>query len=140
MPPSLNPMFALDSQARYRPDFRAIRATTDILQFEVCCAGEEHGTPDQAARTVLCVSGEIDLLTSPRLAAAVACALEGGRADVVIDLARVEFIDVTGIRALHGAASQARDVGGNLVLRSPSRAVRRMLGVLDPDGALPVEQ
>jgi anti-sigma B factor antagonist len=135
------PVFALDSQARHRPDFRAARARTDILQFEVCCAGEErHGTLGQAARTVLCVSGEVDLLTSPRLAAAVAGAVTGGLPDVVVDLARVEFIDVTGIRVLESAAGQARDAGGSLALRSPSRAVRRVLDVLDLDRELPVEQ
>jgi anti-sigma B factor antagonist len=135
------PMFALEGQARRRPDFRALRATTDILRFEVCCAGEErHGTLDQAARIVLCVSGEVDVLTSPRLAAAVADTLEGGQPDVVIDLARVEFIDVTGIRVLENAAGQARDAGGSLALRSPSRVVRRMLDLLDLDRALLVEQ
>ncbi len=89
---------------------------------------------------MLCVSGEVDVLTSPRLAAAVADTLEGGQPDVVIDLARVEFIDVTGIRVLENAAGQARDAGGSLALRSPSRVVRRMLDLLDLDRALLVEQ
>ena len=53
---------------------------------------------------------------------------------------RVEFIDAAGIHVLENAAGEARGAGGKLVLRSPSRAVRRMLRVLDLDRALPVEQ
>ncbi len=114
---------------------------TDIPHFEVCCArAERQGTPGQAARIVLCVSGEVDLLTSPRLAAALAGALEQGRPDVVVDLARVEFIDVTGIRVLETAAIRARGAGGGLVLRSPSWAARRMLALLRMAVTLPVER
>jgi anti-anti-sigma factor len=137
----MKPVFLLDSRARPHPDLRCVRATTDNPQFEVCRADQErHGTLDQAARTVFRVSGEVDLLTSPRLAAAIASALQGGRPDVVVDLARVEFIDAAGIHVLENAAGEARGAGGELVLRSPSRAVRRMLGVLDLDRALPVER
>jgi anti-anti-sigma factor len=137
----MKPVFLLDSQARPHPGLRCVRVTTDHLQFDMRRADQErHGTPGQAARTVFRVSGEVDLLTSPRLAAAIASALQGGRPDVVVDLARVEFIDAAGIHVLENAAGEARGAGGELVLRSPSRAVRRMLGVLDLDRALPVER
>lgn len=134
-------MFGVDSQVRRRPGPAGARAAAGIPLFEVCCAGEErHGGPGELARTVLCVSGEVDLVSSPRLAAAVAGALKTGHPDVLVDLARVDFIDITGIRVLVNAARQAREAGGCLVLRSPSRAVRRMLDVLHLAEVLPVEQ
>ena len=104
------------------------------------CAGEESlGPRDPDRQTVLCVSGDVDPLTSPRLAAAVAGALNGRCQRVIVDLAGVEFMDVTGIRVLLDAAGQARKAGGDLLLRSPSRAARRTLELLLPESAMLVE-
>lgn len=121
----MKPVFLLDSQARPHPDLRCVRATTDNLQFEVHRAGQErHGTLDQAARTVFRVSGEVDLLTSPRLAAAIASALQGGRPDVVVDLARVEFIDAAGIHVLENAGGRGaqRRRGAGAAVTEPGSA------------------
>lgn len=133
-------MVALSSQARHRPRSRPARVISDNPDFEVCCVGELRRDPAGQPRAVLCVSGEVDLMTAPRLAAAVGGALQGSRPDVVVDLARVDFIGVTGIRALVTAASDAHRAGGRLVLRSPSVAVLRMLDILQLNGTLPVEQ
>jgi anti-sigma B factor antagonist len=94
------------------------------------------------ARTVIHVAGELDVATSGLLAAAIARALAAaneGRADLVIDLAQVRFIDASGVNVLIHAASSARRTDGVLVLRSPSRAVRRMLDVLRLREVLTVE-
>jgi anti-sigma B factor antagonist len=117
-----------------------MRVITEAPEFEVSCVGEMHPDAPGRRRSVLCVSGEVDLMTAPRLAAAVAGALAGSRPDVVVDLARVGFIGVTGIRVLLTAAQEARRAGGGLVVRSPSQAVRRMLDLLQVDGSLLVEQ
>jgi anti-anti-sigma factor len=89
------------------------------------------------------VRGEVDIATSALLAAAIARAMAmepGGPVDLAIDLAHVRFIDASGIRVLLNATNQARARGGTLVLRSPSRAVRRLLDVLRLDGVLAVER
>jgi anti-anti-sigma factor len=57
----------------------------------------------------------------------------------VIDLARLSFIDVSGINVLVRAECRARAYGGSLVLRSPNRSVRRLLEVLRLDAVLAVE-
>lgn len=115
----------------------------NILLFKAFRALTERPGPDgPAARTVVHVVGEVDVATSPLMAAAIERALEtdtGDRAQVVVDLARVRFIDAGGINVLLRAAQQARAVGGTLVLRSPSRAVRRMLDVLRLHDVLAVE-
>jgi anti-sigma B factor antagonist len=131
-------VFSLHAPPRRRPGAREVQPEADLPPFEVYCAGEE-GAAGLERRTVLCVSGDVDLLTSPRLASAVAGALTGRNQHVVIDLARVEFIDVTGVRVLMDAASRARQAGGDLLLRSPSRAARRTLELLHVDAVVPVQ-
>jgi anti-anti-sigma factor len=84
----------------------------------------------------------VDVASSAHLAAAIARAMEReaeGKVDLVIDLTHLRFIDVSGINVLMRAARVARAGGGTLVLRSPSRSVRRLLDVLGLDAELAVE-
>jgi anti-anti-sigma factor len=116
---------------------------TDFLSFKPLSVKVERQAPgDRVARTVIHVTGELDVATSGLLAAAIARAMEArneGRADLVVDLAQVRFIDASGVNVLIQAASRARSADGTLVLRSPSRAVRRMLDVLRLREVLTVE-
>jgi stage II sporulation protein AA (anti-sigma F factor antagonist) len=96
----------------------------------------------RAKQIIVLVKGEVDVATSAHLANAIARAMEreaAGKVDLVIDLTRLRFIDVSGINVLVRAARQARAGGGTLVLRSPSRHVRRLLDVLGLDAELAVE-
>lgn len=100
----------------------------------------------RATRTVVQVTGEVDVATSAHLAAVIAHAMASamekepeGKVDLVIDLAHLSFIDVSGINVLVRAECQARAYGGALVLRSPNRSVRRLLDVLRLDAVLAVE-
>lgn len=76
--------------------------------------------------TVLSVSGEVDLQTSPELRAAVLQAVEPPAA-VVIDLAAVRYMDSSGVASLVEGLQRAREVGVAFVLASPSPSVRRLL-------------
>jgi anti-anti-sigma factor len=96
----------------------------------------------RTTQIIVLVKGEVDVATSAHLAAAITRAVETqarGKADLVIDLTHLRFIDVSGINVLMRAARQARACGGTLVLRSPNRAVRRLLDVLRLDAELAVE-
>jgi anti-anti-sigma factor len=96
----------------------------------------------RAKPIIVQVKGEVDVASSAHLAAAIARAMEReaeGKVDLVIDLTHLRFIDVSGINVLMGAARLARAGGGTLVLRSPSRSVRRLLDVLGLDAELAVE-
>ena len=100
----------------------------------------------RATRTIVQVTGEVDVATSAHLAATIADAMASamekdpeGKVDLVIDLARLSFIDVSGINVLVRAECQARAYGGALVLRSPNRSVRRLLNVLRLEAVLAVE-
>ena len=96
----------------------------------------------RARRIVVQVKGEVDVATSADLADTIARAVEraaAAKVELVIDLARLSFIDVSGLNVLVLAARRTRADGGTLVLRSPSRHVRRLLGVLRLDAELAVE-
>lgn len=119
------------------------RIMLKILLFKAFRAAVKRQVPDgRAARIVVQVTGEVDVATSALLAAAVKRAIEmktEDRVDLVMDLAQVRFIDASGINVLLNVARQVRAGEGTLVLRSPSRAVRRLLDVLHLDEVLAVE-
>jgi anti-anti-sigma factor len=95
-----------------------------------------------ARRIIVQVKGEVDVATSADLADRIARAVDGeaeGRVELIVDLARLSFIDVSGLNVLVLAARRARAAGGSLVLRSPSRHVRRLLDVLRLNAELAVE-
>ena len=78
--------------------------------------------------------GELDLAASPSLHEQVGDALTAGFRQVVIDLRRVTFIDLTGVRLLLRLAQDASDDGWELSLVGAGRQVRQMLtltGALD---------
>ena len=84
----------------------------------------------QGDHTVVAVSGEIDLYTAPRLHSELATAVMGeGPAQVVVDMAGVDFCDSTGMNVLLAALRRAREGGGDLVLAGPRPAVRKILQV-----------
>jgi anti-anti-sigma factor len=61
----------------------------------------------------LALSGELDLASAPALEGRLA-QLRGERQSVHLDLAKLEFIDSTGIRLLIDALNDARQDGWNL--------------------------
>jgi len=95
-----------------------------------------------AGRTVVRVTGELDLATADRFRRAVAEALAGGPA--VIDLAALEFIDSSGVRALDGVLRDADRDGAPLRVSAPVHEnvaqVLDLVGMLDElpwDGEVP---
>jgi anti-anti-sigma factor len=74
------------------------------------------------------LAGELDLNDADALAGRLA--VEGeGPGDLTLDVSQLTFIDSTGLRALLRAADSLAG-RGNLVLRSPSPAVRRVLELM----------
>ena len=69
-----------------------------------------------AGHKVLEVGGEIDVYTAPQLRERLIDMVESGDRRVVVDLARVEFLDSTGLGVLVGALKRLRGVDGELGL------------------------
>ena len=75
----------------------------------------------------LVVEGELDIATSDRLRGVTEGTLREGARHLVLDLARVSFIDSTGVGALVAIRKLAIDHEAALTLRDPSQAARRIL-------------
>jgi anti-sigma B factor antagonist len=76
---------------------------------------------------VLRLHGEIDLLSAPCLGAELAEQLHRGPEAVIVDLAGVTFLAVSGLTAMLQARQAAATAGIPLRLARPSRPARRCL-------------
>jgi anti-sigma B factor antagonist len=81
--------------------------------------------------------GELDLAASPSLHEQVGDVLTAGFTQVVIDLRRVTFIDLTGVRLLLRLAQDASDDGWELSLVGAGRQVRQILTLTGAIDRLP---
>ena len=91
---------------------------------------------------VVSLCGELDLATGDALRSRLCGVVEADPAPerVVLDVTGLDFVDAAGISVLLGAQRSLSARGGELVLRSPSRIVRRVVQVLELDSVLPVER
>jgi|ERR687889_1248561 anti-anti-sigma factor len=71
------------------------------------------------------VVGELDLVSAPQLAGQLATLIEGGD-EIGLDLSRVAFIDLAGLRVVLGAQSLARTRQKRLRVVAPSAACARL--------------
>ncbi len=76
---------------------------------------------------VIVANGDVDLAGGPLLEAAILQREDDN--PVVIDLGDVAFIDSSGLRSLLAASRRAQERGTTVVLRAPSREVRRLLEI-----------
>lgn len=77
--------------------------------------------------SVIRIAGELDVASAPRLEQEVLSASAESPAVVVIDLARLEFMDSTGLRALLGAQELTAQAGQRFVLLRGPDQVERLL-------------
>jgi anti-sigma B factor antagonist len=73
---------------------------------------------------VICVGGEVDIATAPRLYEKIMAAFGDEPGELIIDLSDVKFIDSTGLGVLVNARQRARSVGAALKLRLPDGQAR----------------
>jgi anti-anti-sigma factor len=98
--------------------FASVRFSTDRL-------------PEAA---VVHVEGEVDLATAPLFANAIAEAYQTSRR-VVVDLTRIGYLDVSGIRALE---TFARVSGHRFAVLVPKPEIHRLFDILKLTDVLPV--
>lgn len=79
-------------------------------------------------RVTVHLAGELDHASAATGHLALARAGAGaGAEEIVLDLSRVVFVDASGVRFLLSAQRRARAADRRLIVRRPSRSVRRML-------------
>jgi anti-anti-sigma factor len=88
----------------------------------------------EAEATVITLHGESDLYTLPVVVEVLARVVTDFDGPVVVDLAQTTFVDVGTVRALATTAARLAEGRRTFTLRSPSRMVRRILGVFDLTG------
>jgi len=71
---------------------------------------------DVGDRTVVAVTGEIDVYTASVMREQLVSLLDAGRTDLVVDLTGVGFMDSTGLGVLVGVLKKVRGQGGRLQL------------------------
>lgn len=73
-------------------------------------------THEAQSRTIVSVSGEVDVYTAPRLRDSLSTLVAQDHEHIVIDLDKVEFLDSTGLGVLVGGLKKVRARGGSLEL------------------------
>jgi len=84
---------------------------------------------DTTSPTILTLTGEIDISTSGRVREALIAISNSGENKVVVDMTNVTFLDSTGLAALVGPLKRFRSMNGQIVLRSPTRGVQKVLEI-----------
>jgi anti-sigma B factor antagonist len=84
-------------------------------------------------------TGELDLVGSRRLGAAVDELVDAGFEDIVIDLGGLEFIDCSGVRVLLAQHAAAVRDGRRLSLIHGRACIRRVFALTDTLDMLPFE-
>jgi anti-anti-sigma factor len=90
------------------------------------------------ARVRVRLRGEFDLAGAPTVTERLR-SLRERRETVLVDLDELEFIDMSGLRALLLAAEGAAGEGLRFTVTRGSDAVRRLLSLVGVDGHLPVD-
>jgi anti-sigma B factor antagonist len=84
-------------------------------------------------RTVVELSGELDMATAPDLAERLGPLVEDGSGPVTLDVSRLEFCDSSGLAVFVEYHRRAQARGTTVALRSPSRALQRVLSLTQLD-------
>ena len=83
---------------------------------------------------VIEIEGQVDLHAAPSLDARIASVIDQGRTRVIVDLARVSYIDSTGLSVLVDALKRLRRGGGALSLVVADYDVERLFQATGLDG------
>lgn len=107
-------------------------------------SGESHGArlqiePGPDDPSTLALVGELDPHTAPLLAAALTERIDEGAEVIRLDVARLDFIDSSGLRVLVEAHRTLGATPGTLCLASVSATFLRLLEVTGLDQRLTIE-
>jgi anti-anti-sigma factor len=99
----------------------------------------EHASEDGSVSTALELSGALDVRRTADVRAEVYAELARSRGDVIVDISRVESIDITTLKMLAVANRAAERQARHVVLRGATPAVRRLLHLSHMRWMIPLE-
>jgi anti-anti-sigma factor len=91
--------------------------------------GVEVCSDTDRSRVVLI--GELDLASAPHLQRVLDELHRDGFQEIVLDLARLDFLSATGLEVFVHTDDQLRATGGRLILSQPGPRARRILAITD---------
>jgi anti-anti-sigma factor len=80
-------------------------------------------------QVVLALEGEVDILSAPEFGAFFEAMIDRGHRSVVLDLARLRFMDASGLAVIAQGADRLEVTGGTLTIRTPMALIGRMLDI-----------
>lgn len=91
-----------------------------------------------SGRTVLAVTGEVDVYSAPTLRDRLADLIVSGDHTVIVDLSGVGFLDSTGLGTLVAALRQAGELGGALPLVCADDRILRLFAITGLDSVFTI--
>jgi anti-sigma B factor antagonist len=93
------------------------------LDFSVSADRRENGIG------VVTICGEVDVYTSPRVRSLMLEQFDAGSTSLIVDLAKVDYLDSSGLGILVAGLKRAREHGGEIYLAGCKPRVLRVLEV-----------
>ncbi|MGH2785329.1 MAG: STAS domain-containing protein [Actinomycetota bacterium] len=84
------------------------------------------------------VEGEVDVFTAPKLREQMIALLTAGNDRIVVNLAKVDFMDSTGLGVLVGALKRVKEKDGSLAIAGAHGTVLRVLSVTGLSSVFPL--
>lgn len=91
-------------------------------------------------RAVLDLHGDVDAYTGQRLTEYIDAAVTEHAGDVHLNLAKVRFVDSSGIAVFVAAAKRLRERGDQLVVRAPQASVAKIFEITGVDKLVKLER
>ena len=95
-------------------------------------------TREEGGRVIVAAIGEVDVFTAPLLDAELSRLTADGRVNLVVDLARVDFLDSTGLSVLVKALKRVREAEGSLDVVVVSERVEKVFRITGLDQLIPL--
>ncbi len=86
-----------------------------------------------AGAHIICVRGEIHVLTAPQFAGRLSAALDSGKTAIVLDMSGVEFIDSTGLSVLLNGLRLVTQMHGRMAIVCANPTVLRLFQITSLD-------
>jgi anti-anti-sigma factor len=83
--------------------------------------------PAQTGAAVVRLDGRLDLMTAGDTKQRIVEVVAGGQRRLVVDMAKVDFVDSSGLGAIVGVLKAARQAGGDLRIARPTGQLRSIL-------------
>ncbi|MEO3876530.1 STAS domain-containing protein [Nonomuraea sp. B12E4] len=96
------------------------------------------GRADRSAPTIVRLSGELDIFTSPALRSRLLGTLNSSTSLLILDLSGVSFCDASGLAVMVGIQRRARSMGTALALIAPRPFMSKLLRITGLDRSLPI--